>query len=113
VPSVLGQLKAILEVNKKLLTAPTDDVQRLQEWGVQRELIFARIREEKSSLRPEEQAAAAAITKEITESDAVILDRLQRNLAALNQKKTAVAKMQQAIGSSARLYPAVLLRKVA
>ena len=112
-PSVLRDLEAILRANKKLLAAPTDDLQQLQEWGALRELMFARIREEKSSLRPEERAAGASLAKEIAESDAIILDRLQQNLATLNQKKTAVAKMQQAIGSGARFYPAVLLRKVA
>ena len=112
-PSVLRDLEAILEANKRLLTAPTDDVQQLQAWGARRELMFARIQEEKSSLRADEQAAAASLAKEITESDAIILDRLQQNLATLNQKKTAAAKMQQAIGSSARSYPAVLLRTVA
>jgi hypothetical protein len=110
--SVLRQLEAILEVNRRVLAAPDDDIEQLQEWGARRELMFARMQAEDFSLLADERAAAVSLMKEITGSDAAILCRLQQNLMTLSQKKTAAVKMQEALGSSARFHPAVLLQRL-
>ena len=111
--SVLRDLEAIREANLKLLAAPDDDIAKIQEWGAAREMIFARLGKGDFPLHIAERGAATSLMEEIVGLDAAILARLQQNLATLSQNRTAAVKIQQALGSSAHFYPAVLLQRVA
>jgi hypothetical protein len=76
-------------------------------------LVFARLREMELQLPWNEQAAARSLIKEILELDAAILTRVQQTLATLTQRRAAMVRMEQALGSNGRFFPSILVERVA
>jgi Flagellar protein FliT len=111
--SVMRDLEAIRDENLDLLAAGDVDIERLLAWGGQRELVFARLQEMELQLPWSEQATARSLIKEILELDASILTRVQQTLATLTQRRAAMVRMEQALGSNGRFFPSILVERVA
>ena len=112
-PSVLHDLRELIEEDKKLLAAPELDMAWLQRWSAHRETIFARFKGTDFYLPRGEETIAANLVKEILEADAIVVARFKQQLTFLEQKIVATQKIRRMLDTNAGAGSAALLRRVA
>ncbi len=111
--SVLHDLQKLVEENKKVLSTPDFEMERLQKWSGQREAIFARLKDMEVHWLPGEEAIAANLVKEILEADRIIIARFKQQLACLEEKIGATQKIRRMLNANARTASPALLQRVA
>ncbi len=111
--SILDDLQELVQENRKLLSDPDFEMERLQRWSGQREAIFARLKDVEVHWLPGEETVAANLVKEILEADRIIIERFKQQLACLEEKIAATQKIRRILNANARTASPALLQRVA
>ena len=110
---MLKDLEALVQESLQFASASASDIPVLLSWGARRQAIFARLQNAEFELQSGEEESAVKLIRQILESDAVIIGRLEKELGVLEQEIIATNKMRQLLKSQSVNNAPVLLQRVA
>ncbi len=111
-PGMREELERLLQESLGLLRETDWDLGRLEQWGAQREEIFARLRGAEFSLGAGEQSATQSLIAEILKIDAKISARLEDQCCDLRQKINATDRLRRSYPGTSSHAPSLIQRAV-
>jgi hypothetical protein len=110
---LLNDIQALLEGSLNILALPDVDMDRLEDWRIRREAIFARLQHADFTLPREQGKEVSDMIAEVLRVDAEILSKLERTLGDLGRQVIAAGKMHDALAVNAKSCgPSLLHRTV-